>query len=135
MPDLQPYYNFIIAAAAVVAALLILVFLLKQINTRGRGRKGHRLGIVEYHEVDQTRRLVLVRRDGVEHLILIGGAHDIVVESGITDHVRRDLPAHMVPHGKDDVVPLRAPRAPVFGAKKPPLQAVPPQMDDEPTPA
>ena len=48
------------------------------------GRKGQRLGISEYHEIDKTRRLVLVRRDETEHLILIGGAQDLVVESGIS---------------------------------------------------
>nr|WP_236824042.1 flagellar biosynthetic protein FliO [Bartonella ancashensis] len=31
--------------------------------------------------VDRVRRLILVRRDDVEHLILIGGTTDIVVES------------------------------------------------------
>ena len=48
------------------------------------GRRGQRLGISEYHEIDKSRRLVLVRRDNVEHLILIGGAQDLVIEPGIT---------------------------------------------------
>jgi outer membrane biosynthesis protein TonB len=33
--------------------------------------------------VDSHRRLVLIRRDDVEHLILIGGPTDVVVEQGI----------------------------------------------------
>ena len=138
MPDLQPYYPFIMAAVAVLVALWVLWFALKMLGGRRGGRRGHRLGVVEYHEIDQARRLVLIRRDGVEHLVLIGGAHDLVVESGI-------IPSH--PHmqqradgsGKvEDVVPLRAPRAPVFGAnRKPVLQPVadPIPRDDEPTPA
>ena len=32
----------------------------------------------------RSRRLVLIRRDNVEHLIMIGGPQDVVVESGIT---------------------------------------------------
>ncbi len=38
---------------------------------------------MERTALDGGRKLVLVRRDGVEHLILIGGPMDLVVESGI----------------------------------------------------
>jgi flagellar protein FliO/FliZ len=40
-----------------------------------------RLGVVEITPVDSRRRLVLIRRDDVEHLIMIGGPVDIVVET------------------------------------------------------
>jgi flagellar protein FliO/FliZ len=33
--------------------------------------------------VDAKRRLVLVRRDDREHLLLLGATQDVVVESGI----------------------------------------------------
>lgn len=140
MPDLQPYYNYIFAAVAVLVALWLLWFVLKQLNRGGRGRRGNRLGVVEYHEIDQTRRLVLVRRDGVEHLVMIGGAHDLVVESGInpTHPHLQPRPDTTAPLKVEEVVPLRAPRAPVFGAKRPSLQSVPADPvpnDDEPTPA
>ncbi|MEM9028742.1 MAG: hypothetical protein AAGC70_10285 [Pseudomonadota bacterium] len=42
-----------------------------------------RLGLVEETNLDGRRKLMIVRRDGVEHLIMIGGPIDIVVESGI----------------------------------------------------
>jgi flagellar protein FliO/FliZ len=42
-----------------------------------------RLAIVETLPVDNRRRLLLVRRDNVEHLVLIGGPTDIVVEPSI----------------------------------------------------
>ena len=139
MPDLQPYYNYIIAAVAVLAILWIVIFLLKQMQRMGRGRKGNRLGVVEYNEVDQTRRLILVRRDNVEHLLLIGGAHDLVVESGI-EHPHRREAAGLVPAKPEGIVPLRSPRAPAFAPRKPALQSVPADpplgpADDEPTPA
>ncbi len=41
-----------------------------------------RLGVVETAIVDQ-KRLVLVRRDDVEHLIIVCGPVDMVVETGI----------------------------------------------------
>lgn len=46
-------------------------------------RPERRLGVVEYANVDGRRRLLLVRRDGVEHLIMTGGPVDVVVETGI----------------------------------------------------
>jgi hypothetical protein len=42
-----------------------------------------RLAITEEARVDRSRRLVLIRRDDVEHLIMIGGPVDIVIEDGI----------------------------------------------------
>jgi flagellar protein FliO/FliZ len=46
--------------------------------------KSRRIGLVEAAHVDGRRRLLLVRRDNVEHLILTGGPIDLVVETGIT---------------------------------------------------
>jgi hypothetical protein len=46
--------------------------------------KHRRLGVVESAYVDSRRRLLLVRRDNVEHLIMIGGPVDMLVETGIT---------------------------------------------------
>ena len=48
----------------------------------GRNRKA-RLAVMDATAVDSHRRLVLVRRDDVEHLILIGGPTDVVVEQNI----------------------------------------------------
>ncbi|MGB9140832.1 MAG: hypothetical protein WCB71_01380, partial [Aestuariivirga sp.] len=79
MELLAPYMNYIITAAIAVAILIVGLLIFKTLSRTVRGRKGQRLGISEYHEIDKTRRLVLVRRDDTEHLILIGGAHDIVV--------------------------------------------------------
>ena len=42
-----------------------------------------RLAYVERTALEGGRKLLLVRRDDVEHLILIGGPIDLVIESGI----------------------------------------------------
>lgn len=42
-----------------------------------------RLDVVEQWSLDARRRLVLVRRDDVEHLIMTGGPVDVVIETGI----------------------------------------------------
>jgi hypothetical protein len=49
-------------------------------STRGRQP---RLAVIDYASVDNRRRLILVRRDNVEHLLMIGGPTDIVVEPNI----------------------------------------------------
>jgi flagellar protein FliO/FliZ len=52
-----------------------------------RGRQP-RLAVIDDTAVDSRRRLILVRRDNVEHLVMIGGPIDLVVES----HIVRALP-------------------------------------------
>jgi hypothetical protein len=42
-----------------------------------------RLAIMEQAYVDRARRLVLIRRDDIEHLIMTGGPIDVVIETGI----------------------------------------------------
>ena len=44
-----------------------------------------RLAVVEQAALDGRRRLVLIRRDGVEHLLMTGGPVDVVIETGIHD--------------------------------------------------
>ncbi|MEZ5811240.1 MAG: flagellar biosynthetic protein FliO [Rhizobiaceae bacterium] len=77
------------AAIALVAVLAFLV--IHRIVRRamsgtfvagGKGRRP-RLAVLDAAAVDSHRRLVLVRRDDTEHLILIGGPTDVVVEQGI----------------------------------------------------
>ncbi len=45
--------------------------------------RARRLSFVERTHLDGGRKLLLVRRDGVEHLIPIGGPIDLIVETGI----------------------------------------------------
>lgn len=42
-----------------------------------------RLDVVEQTSLDARRRLILIRRDDVEHLIMTGGPVDVVIETGI----------------------------------------------------
>ena len=46
-----------------------------------RGGRARRLSVIESIALDPKRRLVLVRRDQVEHLLLLGPSNDLVVES------------------------------------------------------
>ena len=126
MDFLTPYMNYIVTAGIALAVIIVGLLIYKALGGPVMGRKGQRLGISEYHEIDKTRRLVLVRRDETEHLVLIGGGQDLVIESGIS-----------LNSGMDDVrepprppIPIRsAPRAPVFsGERRPALRPVEPPM-------
>jgi hypothetical protein len=146
--DLIPY-QYLIVAAAVLVALLIVTLAFRAMAGRRSEAGSSRLGISEYLEVDKQRRLVLVRRDEVEHLILIGGNHDVVVEAAIRPGVQRreDAPSMIAralagdrveaepmaarPHPMARPVPLRAAR-PGFAGQAPAPQA--PQQASAPGP-
>src|SRR5262245_25941928 len=50
--------------------------------TSARGRQSH-LDVIETANVDGRRRLVLIRGNGTEHLMMIGGPTDVVIETNI----------------------------------------------------
>ena len=66
-----------IVAGFIAAAAALYLFIQAQTTPRPQ-----RVGLVERASLEGGRKLLLVRRDGVEHLILIGGPIDLVVETG-----------------------------------------------------
>src|SRR3977135_3074352 len=84
----MPTLIFIAAFIAALAAIGVLAWLVRRLpgNRLGpnpsRGRMP-RLAVIDAAAVDGRRRLVLVRRDNVEHLLMIGGPSDIVVGPNI----------------------------------------------------
>jgi Flagellar biosynthesis protein, FliO len=127
MPDLTPYMPTLIMAAIAAAIIIAGIIVYKLIGGSVRGRRGSRLGISEYHELDKARRLVLVRRDDVEHLLLIGGAHDIVVESGIGSALSQ--PAAL----EQSATARPLPRPAVFAPRRPVLRPVEPTLEADPS--
>ena len=84
--DISVYLRFILALAGVLALIAIAAFILKRVGWGGMRTPRSaqkRLAVTAAIALDGRRRLVLVRRDDVEHLILVGGPADLVVESGI----------------------------------------------------
>jgi flagellar protein FliO/FliZ len=61
-----------------------------------RGRQP-RLAVLDAASVDGRRQLVLIRRDNVEHLLLIGGPTDIVVEPNIDKAAAAGAPGSPAP--------------------------------------
>jgi flagellar protein FliO/FliZ len=81
--------TFIVAFAVVLVLIGLTAWIFRLIRGRGlgigsggRGRQP-RLAVLDYADVDQRRKLVLIRRDNVEHLLLLGGPTDVVVETAI----------------------------------------------------
>jgi flagellar protein FliO/FliZ len=80
--------TFVFAFVAVLALIGVAAWLVRRFagNRLGanpnRGRMP-RLAVIDAAAVDGRRRLVLVRRDNIEHLLMIGGPTDIVVEPNI----------------------------------------------------
>ena len=92
------YWRFLGALVLVVALIFALAWIAKRLGFGGRlasARGKRRLGIQEVLSLDNKRRLVLLKRDGVEHLILLGLNDDVVVETGIIPP--EDLPAEKPP--------------------------------------
>jgi flagellar protein FliO/FliZ len=108
--------TFFLAFVAVLALIGVAAWLVRRFagnrlgaNTN-RGRMP-RLAVIDAAAVDGRRRLVLVRRDNVEHLLMIGGPTDIVVEPNIV----RAMP------GRDQLPPRPA----AGGAESQPRAALP----------
>ncbi|ARQ00815.1 flagellar biosynthetic protein FliO [Pseudorhodoplanes sinuspersici] len=80
--------RFFIAFVVVFALIGLTAWLIRRFGSgplggqKARGR-APRLAVIEAGAVDGRRKLVLIRRDNVEHLIMIGGPTDILVEANI----------------------------------------------------
>lgn len=80
------YLQFVLALLLVLGLIALLAWALRRFGLGGAMRAGsqRRVQIVEATPIGPRHRLLLVRRDRVEHLLLLGPQGDIVVESGIT---------------------------------------------------
>ncbi|MDB5508298.1 MAG: flagellar biosynthesis protein FliO, partial [Hyphomicrobiales bacterium] len=135
---------------AVALGLLVLVIVLAVIyrlsvgqglrQAPGARSRQPRLGIVDAFDLDRQRQLVLVRRDNVEHLIMIGGPNDLLIEPAIirgqpaqSAEPRREAGASGNGQNGDRV----SPRLPSFeGVRDPDMEepaARPPSFDAPPS--
>src|SRR5471030_3055831 len=78
------FFSFVAVLALIgVAAWLVRRFAGNRLGANANRGRMPRLAVIDAAAVDGRRRLVLVRRDNVEHLLMIGGPTDIVVEPNI----------------------------------------------------
>ena len=84
MQALTFFFAFVVVLALIgVAAWLVRRFAGNRLGANTNRGRMPRLAVIDAAAVDGRRRLVLVRRDNVEHLLMIGGPTDIVVEPNI----------------------------------------------------
>ena len=107
--------TFFFAFVAVLALIGLVAWLLRRFASNRLGANTNRgrmprLAVIDAAAVDGRRRLVLVRRDNIEHLLMIGGPTDIVVEPNIV----RAMP------GRDQLPPR-----PAIGSAEPQARVAP----------
>ena len=83
----ESYFRFALALVLVLGLIGLTAWGARRLGLvhpiAPRGGRERRLGIIETTVVDTKRRLILVRRDDVEHLVLLGPGGDTVIENHI----------------------------------------------------
>src|SRR3569833_1270967 len=78
------FIDYLVVLALIgVTAWVVRRFGASRLGGGARGSRQPRLAVIDAASVDGRRRLVLIRRDNIEHLLMIGGPSDVVVESNI----------------------------------------------------
>ena len=89
--------RFVVAFVIVLALIGLTFWLIRRfgaarVGTAAQRGRQPRLAVIDAAPIDGLRRLVLVRRDNVEHLLMIGGPTDVVVEQNIMRAVPVNAP-------------------------------------------
>jgi flagellar biogenesis protein FliO len=139
---MQTPLTFFFAFVAVLVLIGVVAWLVRRFagnrlgGSAGRGRMP-RLAVIDAAAVDGRRRLVLVRRDNVEHLLMIGGPSDIVVEQNIVRAApardqaapRGEAPTRLNPFPDEDAASALEPVEPSL--PEPPSRPTRPSFADE----
>ena len=91
--DLVSGLRFVLALVVVIGLIAGLAWLLRKYGA-GRitmGANKGRLAVGEATHIDAKRRLVLIRRDGTEHLILLSPNSETVIETNIEADIRSSI--------------------------------------------
>lgn len=104
------YLRFLLALIVVLGLIGLCARLGKRVGLVPRARKqAHdtaRLSIVEVRPVDGKRKLILIERDAVQHLLLVGAEHDLLIETGIERPPQADAPDGTSPSGPPHILPF-----------------------------
>lgn len=87
--SMDGYLRFILALIFVIGLIAVFAALARRAGwgfpaAAIKRSANRRLGVVEVTPLDGRRRLLLVRRDDTEHLLLIGPTSELLIEAGIT---------------------------------------------------
>ncbi len=86
--ELGEYFRFFLALGFVLLMIAGLAALVRRSGFGDRvaaaqGSGERRLSLIEVRPLDAKRKLVLLRRDDREHLVLLGATGDLLIESDI----------------------------------------------------
>jgi flagellar protein FliO/FliZ len=85
--EFSEIFRFVASLIFIIGLIGLCAWVAKRLGlvTGNIATKGNlkRLSVTEVKVVDAKHRLVLIRRDDREHLILLGGERDLVIETGI----------------------------------------------------
>ena len=86
--DLSEYVRFLVALVFVLALIVSMALLARRAGfgfptAASKAPGSRRLEVIEVTPIDGRRRMVLVRRDNVEHLLLLGPTTETVIETRI----------------------------------------------------
>lgn len=117
--EFDSYLRFILALLLVLGLIAILAWILRRFGFGGalRADNRRRLQVLETTALGPRHRLVLIRRDQVEHLLLLGPQGDVVVEraierSAFEQEMARNSPPKLAvarEMARQDPPPLRQP--------------------------
>lgn len=98
--NFDTYFRFLIALIFVLALIGLIAWIARRfgvgrVAVRPRGA-ARRIEVIETAAIDAKRRLVLLRRDRTEHLVLLGASSELLIESGITSATPSASPAPTV---------------------------------------
>jgi len=100
--EMMEYARFALALIFVLGLIAGCSWLGKRLGLAPRtttGGSAKRLNVVAIQSVDSRRKLVLIRRDNIEHLILLNGERDLLIESGIESREEIETPAQPAGNG------------------------------------
>jgi flagellar biogenesis protein FliO len=107
---------FLIGLVILVGLICATVWLVRRFGARrpsapATGGRRPQLAVIDVAAVDARRRLILIRRDNTEHLMMIGGPTDVVIESNIVPAARVLEAQPLHPSVAGDMLPrTEAPR-------------------------
>lgn len=84
--DATDIIRLCIALVFVLALMGLFALLARRFNNSNpfTGTNDKRLSIIEQRMLDTKNRLILIKRDNVEHLVIVSNTGSVIVEQGIT---------------------------------------------------
>ena len=116
--ELSAYFRFVAALLFVLGIIGVFALLARRFvpGARNINRRGvkRRLSVVEVVPVDAKRRLVLLKRDDTEHLVMLGPNGDTVIERNIgtqfSEILGNQSPADEIPASSDSSITANSPK-------------------------